>query len=170
LDFVEVARKWAVEQHKVLGFCSKALFCASLLSQFVHNHISNMRSYSVLAVAAGIGSAIAQRPADMSICDYYTTALLKTNNGTTQKALVSLVVNTAVIGNYTMPNVGIAVPGILANGTFNGTEVHLLKYFDGSLASSNRGGMSGVSVNFLDDGGAAPLMMGMPANGTSSNQ
>jgi hypothetical protein len=30
--------------------------------------------------------------------------------------------------------------------------------------------MTGVSVNFLDDGGAAPLMKNMPANGTSSNQ
>ena len=69
-----------------------------------------------------------------------------------------------------MPNVGVTVPGILAKGTVNGTEVNLLPYFDGGLASSNRGGSSGVAVNFLDDGGAAPLMMNMPANGTTSNQ
>lgn len=69
-----------------------------------------------------------------------------------------------------MPNVGVKVPGILAPGMMNGTEVNLLPYFDGGLASSNRGGSSGVAVNFLDDGGAAPLMMNMPANGTTSNQ
>ena len=91
----------------------------------------------------------------MSICDYYTTALLKVNNATNQMTLLTLVVNTAVIGNYTQPNVGIAVPGILTAGTYNGTKVNLLPYFDGTLKSSNRGGSSGMSVNFLDDGGAA---------------
>jgi hypothetical protein len=129
-----------------------------------------MRPSSIVALAAAVSSAIAQRPASTSICDYYTTALLKTNNATNQKTLLTLVVNTAVIGNYTLPNVGITVPGILANGTYNGTAVHLLKYFDGSLLSSNRGGKSGVSINFLDDGGAAPLKLNMPANGTTSNQ
>jgi hypothetical protein len=100
----------------------------------------------------------------------YTTALLKENNATTQKTLVTLVVNTAVIGNYTQPNVGIAVPGILANGTYNGTAVNLLPYFDGALLSTNTGSKSGVSQSFLDGGGAAPLMMDMPANDTTSNQ
>jgi len=123
----------------------------------------------ILATLASIVSA--QRPADMPICDYYTTALLKVNNATNQKTLLTLVVNTAVIGNYTQPNVGIAVPGILAKGEVNGTAVNLLPYFDGSLKSSNRGGSGGVSVNFLDDGGAAPLMKNMPSNGnTTSNQ
>jgi hypothetical protein len=95
---------------------------------------------------------------------------LKVNNATNQKTLVTLVVNTAVIGNYTQPNVGITVPGILANGTYNGTAVNLLPYFDGMLYSTNDGGKSGVSQSFLDGGGAAPLAMNMPANGTSSAQ
>lgn len=69
-----------------------------------------------------------------------------------------------------MPNVGVKVPGILAAGTYNGAEVNLLPYFNGDLASSNRGGSSGVSVNFLDGGGAAPLMKNMPANDDKSNQ
>jgi hypothetical protein len=129
-----------------------------------------MRSSFIFSLAAGAGLAIAQRPSNVSICDYYTTALLKTNNATTQMTVLTLVVNTAVIGNYTQPNVGIAVPGILANGTYKGTSVSLLKYFDGSLMSSNRGGSSGVAINFLDDGGAVPLTMNKPANGTSSNQ
>lgn len=83
---------------------------------------------------------------------------------------MTLVVNTAVIGNYTQPNVGIAVPGILnPNATYMGTPVNLVPYFDGSLVSTNAGGMA-KSVNFLDDGGAAPLMMNKPANGMNSAQ
>jgi len=142
--------------------------------------------FKALAVAAAIGGVIAQRPSNVSICDYYTTALLKNNTALNQKTLLTLVVNTAVIGNCkyqnallstpahnlpdTKPNVGIAVPGILAAGTYNGTAVNLLPYFDGALLSTNDGGPAGVSVNFLDGGGAVPLMMNMPANGTSSNQ
>ena len=79
-------------------------------------------------------------------------------------------VNTAVIGNYTQPNVGIAVPGILAPGYYDGQAVNLLPYFDCALDSTNEGGMCGMSVNFLDGGGAAPLKMNMPADNTSSNQ
>ncbi|KKY32670.1 hypothetical protein UCDDA912_g07376 [Diaporthe ampelina] len=72
--------------------------------------------------------------------------------------------------NYTTPNVGIAVPGILAPGKFDGVDVNLLPYFDGSLASSNRGGSSGVAVNSLDGGGAEPLKQNKPANSNTSNQ
>lgn len=126
--------------------------------------------YKALTLLAAIGLAVAQRPADTPICDYYTTALLKQNNATNQMTLVTLLVNTAVIGNYTMPNVGVKVPGILAPGTYNGTAVNLLPYFNGGLNSSNRGGDKGVAINFLDDGGAAPLLKNMPANGTDSNQ
>lgn len=49
-------------------------------------------------------------------------------------------------------------------------DVNLLPYFDGSLASSNRGGSSGVAVNNLDGGGAEPLKMNKPANSQTSNQ
>jgi hypothetical protein len=70
----------------------------------------------------------------------------------------------------TKPNTGVAVPGILAPGNVNGQDVNLAPYFTGALASSNRGGKTGVSINFLDGGGAAPLQMNMPANDTASNQ
>lgn len=141
-----------------------------------------------LTVAVAIGTAVAQRPSNMSICDYYTTALLKNNTAANQKTLLTLVVNTAVIGNCksfispsvllstrlnlldTQPNVGTSVAGILAPGTYNGTAVDLTPYFDGGFDSSNAGGSSGVSMNFLDGGGAAPLMKNMPSNDTTSNQ
>jgi hypothetical protein len=124
----------------------------------------------ILGVAAAITGAAAQRPSNTSICDYYTTALLTNNTAENQYTLLTLVVNTAVIGNYTQPNVGIAVPGILAPGTYDNQDVNLLGYFDGSMNTSNRGGSSGVMVNFLDGGGATPLTENMPANNTSSNQ
>ena len=130
--------------------------------------------YSVAKVATtvlALGSLSLAQTANQSLCDKYTTALLKDNNGTNQYTLLTLIVNTVVIGNYTKPNVGITVPGILAPGTFNGTKVNLLPYFDGGLMSTNDGGSSGVSKNFLDDGGAAPLKMNKPSNGNmTSNQ
>lgn len=70
----------------------------------------------------------------------------------------------------TTPNVGVSVPGILAPGTYNGVKVDLLPYFNGQLASSNRGGSAGVAINFLDGGGAAPLQKNMPADDAGSNQ
>jgi len=121
-------------------------------------------------VAAAAGVAMADRPTNTSICDYYTTAALKNNTAANQMTLLTLVVNTAVIGNYSTVNVGVTVPGILAAGEYNGTSVNLLPYFDGGLASTNSGGAGGMSVNFLDDGGAAPLMLNKPANGTNSMQ
>ncbi|KAI0199940.1 hypothetical protein F4808DRAFT_471143 [Astrocystis sublimbata] len=129
-----------------------------------------MRFSKVSALAVAASTAQAQRPEDTSICDYYTTALLKDNSADNQATLLTLVVNTVVIGNYTQPNVGVSVPGILAKGQYNGNDVNLLPYFNGDLASSNRGGDKGVSVNFLDDGGAEPLKKNKPANGVSSNQ
>jgi hypothetical protein len=53
---------------------------------------------------------------------------------------------------------------------YMGKDVNLLPYFDGTLKSSNRGGSSGVSINFLDGGGAAPLMKNMPSNSETANQ
>jgi hypothetical protein len=125
-------------------------------------------STAILALSAGV--TVAQRPANISICDYYTTALLKENNATNQYTLLTLVVNTALIGNYTLPNVGIAVNGILKQGTYNGSDINLLPYFDGSLKSTNVGNTA-TNMSFLDDGGAAPLMKNLPSNGNqTSNQ
>lgn len=125
-----------------------------------------MRFFTTLALMGVISSAVAQ---NMSVCDKYTTALLMENNATNQYTLLTLLVNTVVIGNYTQPNKN-AVPGILAKGEYMGTEVNLLPYFDGTLLSTNRGGKTGVSVNFLDDGGSEPLKKNMPSNGTQSKQ
>lgn len=128
---------------------------------------TTMHSFKSLAlVGCAIASAAAQ---NMSLCDKYTTALLKDNNATNQYTLLTLLVNTVVIGNYTQPNKN-AVSGILAKGMYEGEEVNLMPYFDGTLKSSNRGGSEGVAINFLDGGGAAPLKENKPANNETSNQ
>jgi hypothetical protein len=133
-----------------------------------------MRSFRQIGLAAIAALVVpnvnAQRPSNTSICDYYTTALLMNNTAENQMTLLTLVVNTAVIGNYTKPNVGIMVPGILAQGQMQeGMPVDLLQYFNGSLKSTNQNGVAS-SVNFLDDGGAAPLMLNKPANTNTSAQ
>jgi len=128
-----------------------------------------MRFSKVTAVAALSVVAEAQRPSNTTICDYYTTALFKNNTAANQYALLAALVNTVVIGNYSESKTGSAVPGILANGTGDYAGVNLLPYFDGGLASSNRGG-NAVAVNFLDGGGADPLKQGKPANDMNSNQ
>lgn len=125
--------------------------------------------YNSLAVLAAATAVSAQRPEDEPICDFYTNALLKENTAENQATLLTLVVNTVVIGNYTEPNVGIKVPGILAEGEVDGEKVNLLPYFNGDLKSTNRDDKA-VSVNFLDGGGAEPLKDNKPANDNKSNQ
>ena len=127
-----------------------------------------MRASTILLSLAGLVAA--QNSTSTSLCDKYATALLDVSNATTQYTLLTLLVNTALIGNYTKPNTGVAVNGILNPGTYNGTAINLLPYFNGDLLSTNRGDVNGTSVNFLDDGGAAPLKMNMPSNGNQSNQ
>jgi len=135
-----------------------------------------MRSSFIAAALAGL--AAAQRPSGTSICDYYTKALLGNTSAANEYTVLTLLVNTAVVGSSvkkpTLPGVtfptNVTVTGIVNKGQYGGKDVNLLPFFSGALASSNRGGSSGVAVNFLDDGGATPLINGKPANGTTSNQ
>lgn len=117
-----------------------------------------------------LAAALAGVPlvAGQSLCDKYTTALLTDNTAANQYTLLQLIVNTVVIGNYTQPNVGIAVPGILAPATFQGEEVNLLPYFNGCLKSSNRG--VPTAINFLDGGAAASVIDGTLLQDTGSEQ
>lgn len=53
----------------------------------------------ITGVLAAASIVSAQRPSGVSICDYYTTALLQNNTAVNQYKLLTLLVNTAVIGN-----------------------------------------------------------------------
>ncbi|PBP21136.1 hypothetical protein BUE80_DR008039 [Diplocarpon rosae] len=121
--------------------------------------------FKSLAVAAAAGTVAAQNSS--SFCDKYTTALFKDNTAANQLKLLTAVVNTAVVD--TESKTGTAVPGILAPAVVDGKAVNLLPYFNGCLASTNAGGTP-KAVNFLDDGGAAPLMMNKPSNSNASRQ
>ncbi|OCL03818.1 hypothetical protein AOQ84DRAFT_442470 [Glonium stellatum] len=124
----------------------------------------------VLVCTVLVGIATAQRPSNTSICDYYTETILGENTAANQKLLMVLLLHTTVLGNYTTPNVGIAVHGIATSGNFDGVEVNLLKYFTGEVASTNDGKTPhGVAINLLDDGGAAPLLKNMSSNGNTTS-
>ena len=58
-----------------------------------------MRCSEIIVALATIGSAVAQRPTNTSICDYYTAALFKSNTADNQHSLLVALVNTVVIGN-----------------------------------------------------------------------
>ncbi|KAK5173301.1 uncharacterized protein LTR77_001982 [Saxophila tyrrhenica] len=128
-----------------------------------------MKFSHTLIAAAAAPLVTAQRPSNESICDYYSNLLLGGSNATTQLKLLTLLVNTAVIGNYSEGKV--MVPGILAkDAMYNGTKVNLVPYFSGALKSTNVGEKHGVSYNFLDGGGAAPLAKSKPADDDTSHQ
>lgn len=122
---------------------------------------------SILPSAVMPGSAAATRPANMSICDFYTTAVFKNNTAANQKALIAAVVNRAAAGNTTANPM---LTGILSPGMFNGQPVDITAFFNAGMNSTNTGGVEGFSVSFVDGGGLAALKAGMPADDPTSNQ
>jgi hypothetical protein len=130
--------------------------------------------YRYLRALSLVSSAFATRPANVTICDFYGSGAFLGNTSTgnvdaDQLKAMSELVSYAFTGNNTPNDVNINVPGILNNGTVNGTTVSLLKYFDGSLLSTNRGGKA-VSINFLDGGGIAAIPNYVPLMNDDSNQ
>ncbi|KAL2826529.1 hypothetical protein BJY01DRAFT_255993 [Aspergillus pseudoustus] len=122
-------------------------------------------TFPTLSLARTRNNRPSSRPNSTSICDYYTPRILGSDTAANQQLLITLLVNTFVIGNYTTPNTGHPVAGIAAPAEYNGTEVALLPYFTGELNSTNTGGETGSSKLFLDNGAAAPLAMNMSSNG-----
>ncbi|KAE9364813.1 hypothetical protein N431DRAFT_447960 [Stipitochalara longipes BDJ] len=108
----------------------------------------------------------AQRPSKTSTCDFYSNTLLGSNTAKSQALLITLLVNTFVVGNYTTPNTGIPCAGFASPAVFEGHDIALLPYFTGAYNSTNEGGNIGAAgVLFLDDGGATPLQKNMSSNG-----
>lgn len=65
-----------------------------------------MKAYSIfLSLAAAYAAVVdLESRAAPSLCDKYTTALLKQNTAANQETLLTLVVNAAVIGNVRLRN------------------------------------------------------------------
>lgn len=126
------------------------------------------KAFSFLAVA---GVAIALRPNDTTICDYYTPIITgEANSPASQLKLMLLITHTFVLGNYPgAPNVGVDVVGVAGPRNYSGHEVNLLPYFTGGYVSTNQGGKA-VAKNWLDDGGADALLANKPALTNTSSQ
>ena len=86
---------------------------------------------TLLVASLSAVPGLAARPEGTSICDYYSAAVFNVSNATTQNTLLTLVVNTAIIGNYHNGTMGnLAGPGILAkDATYNNTKVKGLLLF-----------------------------------------
>jgi hypothetical protein len=112
-----------------------------------------------------------QAPAGTTICDYYSAKLSPNTVNTTeaQTAFITQFVCNVFGGNSSVFT-GTSVPGALTAGTFNGTEVHLAKYFDGSMYSTQSTTSQPQAVNWMDDGGAVILQQGKISNSNTSNQ
>ena len=102
---------------------------------------------SFASVAARLNEVL-QSFESTSLCDKYTTAIMKNNTAADQFRFIKLLMNTAQYGNYTTPNVGVSVPGILTPGTYDGHHVALFKYFDGSLPCINNNNIP-THITFL---------------------
>jgi hypothetical protein len=108
-----------------------------------------------------------------SICNKYTPLILGSNAPINQRLLMALFVNTALVGNYTTPNTGIAVNGIMWPGEWNNSPINLMPWFNGDLASSNPcvdDCGHGVSVNWLDGGGPDALRQNLTSFEQGTNQ
>lgn len=116
-----------------------------------------------------IGLTSAQAPSGTSICDFYA-AKQTTSNGTEGQRIwiESFVAN--VFGGNSSVFGKISVPGVLSAGTFNGKEIRLAKYFDGTRYSTQSKQGQPQAVNWMDDGGAITLASGRIANSNTSNQ
>ena len=96
-----------------------------------------MRSLRALAAALPLllaGSALAQRPSDSSICDYYAKVKYGTNSTDNQFALIQNIVALAFGGGASLQGAPTESTGILNPGTFEGQAVNLRSWFDGSSA------------------------------------
>lgn len=77
-------------------------------------------------------AALAQRPDNASICDYYATAQFGTNSTTTQYRLMQSIITAAYVGGANLSNASPDMTGILNPGSFGGRPVNLKPWFDGS--------------------------------------
>jgi hypothetical protein len=108
----------------------------------------------VLAILFGL--SLAQRPSNTSTCDYYAQNLYGANTNYTQFQLMQSIIALAFNGGHNLSNVSSEITGILNAGTFQGVNVDLRPFFNGSIDSTNLNNQA-VAIDWLDDGGPYPL-------------
>jgi hypothetical protein len=103
-----------------------------------------------------IWTAWAQRPDNTPLCDYYAQTLYDTNTNVTQFRLIEDIVTMAFAGPFDITtNVSSDLTGIWNPGNFQGLDVDLRPWFDGTIDSTNLNNAP-VGINWLD-GGLQPL-------------
>lgn len=142
------------------------------------------RVAAVLLLAAG-RATLAQRAGNESICDYYAAQRYGENNSTTQLLLVQSIVTLAYAGSAGLPNAPDDSTGIFNKGHFDGIDVYLRPWFDGSSkdielvpvgctltnhgrrveATTNLNNQP-VGIDWLDGGATGPLLSFL--NGSSN--
>lgn len=75
---------------------------------------------------------LADRPSDQSICDYYASQRYGSSNTTAQLRLMQGIVAYAYAGGNTLPHPTENSTGVFNPGQFNGYNVYLRSWFDGS--------------------------------------
>ena len=102
------------------------------------------------------GTAAAQRPSNISLCDYYAEELYDASNNDTQFQLVQDIVALAFGGPPNSSSAYSNITGILNPGIFQNQKVNLRPWFNGSITSSNLNNAP-AAINWLDGGGLEPL-------------
>jgi hypothetical protein len=115
-------------------------------------HFSTVIAYLALLSR----SSFAQRPNNATACDFYAQARYGANNSATQLKFIQNVVCLAFEGGTKLNNVSSEITGILRPGKFNGINIDLQQYFNGSRASTNVNNAP-IGINWLDQGGTTPL-------------
>jgi hypothetical protein len=103
-----------------------------------------------------LGSVSAQRPTNATVCDFYAQARYGANTSETQLKFIQNIVCLAFEGGSKLNNVSSEITGILRPGKFNGINIDLQQYFNGSRASTNVNNAP-IGINWLDQGGTTPL-------------
>ncbi|KAL6911022.1 hypothetical protein GGI43DRAFT_34001 [Trichoderma evansii] len=122
---------------------------------------------AVSLLAAG-RVTLAQRSGNESICDYYATQRYGANNSTTQLLLVQSIVTLAYAGSAGLPNPPDDSSGIFNKGRFDGMDVYLRPWFDGSKATTNLNNQP-VGIDWLDGGATGPLLSFLNGSTNSVN-
>ncbi|KAG6009648.1 hypothetical protein E4U21_001712 [Claviceps maximensis] len=111
----------------------------------------------LLLLSAAPHIVSAQVRGDQSICDFYAAKNYGENNATTQLKLMQGIVAYAYAGGNSMPNGDKDSTGIFNPGVYQGQDVYLRPWFDGSKATSNNNDQP-VNIQWLDGGGTTPLV------------
>jgi hypothetical protein len=87
----------------------------------------------LLIIATLFAVCFAQRPNNVSLCDYYAESLYGTNTNVTQARLMQSIVTLAFGGPFTLENVDPDLTGIVCKPSISGVP---LKLFVASITSA----------------------------------